>query len=637
MTKAWRTGLIALVMLLGVSAAVAVVVASPDGEPVDDVTGSPYIDPAQLTDRDDRSFYAQPWRAYLETVPAERFLAGIGIQYTLRAGADDAAAIAALADAGIKSLRYEVSWGQLGLDGQLTEGNRSRLRTILGLARQHGMSVLVLLNANHGRPTPSSSLERSVISGGEIGSRHLVLDSVEGLVPGRSGLSDLTTRAWMAEVLVTEVEPATGAVSLSKPLPVALPAAEVVEIDTLAYEPLFPVGTPEFDATAAGWTAYVDTVADEVEAAGVESYELEIWNELTFGSKFLSAANYYEAPTVPTDDRPFRSGGRGWELARLTTELLERDHPGARTIWGFSNTSFFNTPIELLPPGTDGQSYHPYHTARTIVPDDLRDADDPRRFVGGCVPSLELALPEGQAQLAIMAAQLPRLLEPSVRESTRPPGTDAFSHQMTEHGYAPGGAGERDVSAGEQQKAKAVLRAATFWLNKGIERIYLSSSWKADPLGNGLLPPDLDGELTSPALVALGRWVAAFDGVAPIAEPRSLDIEVTAIGAQPPVFPAFGDCPALPARDVFAALPFQIADGRFAVATYVMSYDLTKPQPETEFRLTVGGLDAGRAEVELYDPLLDRTIPVRSVAAGDGTLAITVPAVDYPRLLLIDG
>jgi hypothetical protein len=56
-----------------------------------------------------------------------------------------------------------------------------------------------------------------------------------------------------------------------------------------------------------------------------------------------------------------------WEIAHRTIELVKRRFPKARCIWGFSNTTFFHTPIEQLPLFTDGQSYHPALGKQTII------------------------------------------------------------------------------------------------------------------------------------------------------------------------------------------------------------------------------------------------------------------------------
>ena len=50
-------------------------------------------------------------------------------------------------------------------------------------------------------------------------------------------------------------------------------------------------------------------------------------------------------------------------FARLALKGVRKEYPKVRFVWGWSNTTFYHCPVVQLPPGTDGQSYHPYGTA----------------------------------------------------------------------------------------------------------------------------------------------------------------------------------------------------------------------------------------------------------------------------------
>ena len=53
---------------------------------------------------------------------------------------------------------------------------------------------------------------------------------------------------------------------------------------------------PEFEATLSGWLSYVGTVCKlAASVVGPGGFDLEVWNELTFGSQFLNSENYYSA------------------------------------------------------------------------------------------------------------------------------------------------------------------------------------------------------------------------------------------------------------------------------------------------------------------------------------------------------
>ena len=74
---------------------------------------------------------------------------------------------------------------------------------------------------------------------------------------------------------------------------------------TLKYRPFSVPGSPDYNATMNGWNTYVRNVAKfAAETLGTtqaadKGFDMEIWNELTFGSQFLSINNYYaKAPFV---------------------------------------------------------------------------------------------------------------------------------------------------------------------------------------------------------------------------------------------------------------------------------------------------------------------------------------------------
>jgi len=130
------------------------------------------------------------------------------------------------------------------------------------------------------------------------GSRTIQLNDVSSIVSRPHRTQQLTTYQ-AAEVLITRVDAATKTCTLSAPLPVNLANSAPVALATLKYQPLYPVGTPQFDETAAAWTRYALLLCKIVKESGITGYDLEIWNELTFGSKFLSINNYYTPPSQP--------------------------------------------------------------------------------------------------------------------------------------------------------------------------------------------------------------------------------------------------------------------------------------------------------------------------------------------------
>src|SRR5664280_1336673 len=231
-----------------------------------------------------------------------------------------------------------------------------------------------------------------------------------------------------------------------------------------------------------------------------------------------------------------------------------RDSSGITVINGLSNTSWLQVPINELPTGTDGQSYHPYKTNRNVVPGTWFQDFTPSRF--DYVPNgVVLDLPEGAAALGVMSDQL---MSPFLNTATRtathvPGGTGEFGHYMTEHGYFPGSDnhGITDGAVAMNLKTKALLRYTPFWLNKGIRKIDTFVAWNPDATGMGIMDPADPAGAPSQPLTALHNMVSRFAGAQPLASTRPLGVSVTNSGPQPVVFPAAGGHQALPYRDLY--------------------------------------------------------------------------------------
>ena len=272
----------------------------------------PYVDSSQLDcPWPKHSDYKQPWRAYLETKSAVDFLAGIGVNWA--SPGNDELAVRLLAEAGFKTFRIEIGWGSVKWDESGVH-NHDRMLKLLKMCQQYGIRPTMLLNAHQGVPCPTKFFERRLAADAPKGSRSMKLTDVKDLVIGRSGLSQLSDY-WAAEALVTAIDAKTGECQLSKPLPKDLKAESPVPMATLKYLPLHPVGTREYDETAGGWVKYASIICPLVKEAGIDDFDIEIWNELTFGTKFLTIANYDDAPQAKEPDF-LNPGGRCWELAR---------------------------------------------------------------------------------------------------------------------------------------------------------------------------------------------------------------------------------------------------------------------------------------------------------------------------------
>jgi hypothetical protein len=591
------------------------------------------------------SLYVQPAREYMETIPATTLLNGIGLNYNLPPGTDDAAAIKTLADAGVRSLRIEMNWSNMLPNGSgLNAIAIKRYGAIFTACVLNGITPLILLNANSGKPQPLVEVFRHVTVAASAGATAITLDDTTGLVEGHSGLSGLTA-GWPAAGSLFTTIGLGGVVNLSKPLPQDIPAGRTVTIDTLTNLPLFPVGTPQFEDTASAWSHFAQVATKFASDMGVGHFDVEIWNELTFGSQFLDINNYYSPPlTAPYGQTSFQPGGPAWELAARTTNAVHASYPGAKVIWGFSNTNFYQTAIADLPPGIDAQSYHPYKSQPLPIAGYLDHGDVLALHNGSWLPDVTVGPPESLMALDVKATELPgRMLAPWDR-SVKPSGTGQFLHYITEQGSEPNIAGITDTNAAEQYKAVATLRALTFWLNKGVTKIDLFSAWDNTDDGFGLFPsepaPSTFGQvpestLLSPALLAVQRMVATFAGAQALTTTRPLSLTVSAFDPQVLAFAGDSTHPALWNRDLFTFLPFQVTDHRFVISTYVMSLALTHRLPDMNFSVQVAGVNGATAQASMIDPLTGAQVPVPVLARSATSVTLGVTATDSPRMLTI--
>lgn len=594
-------------------------------------SGIRYVDPSQLELPEPYfSFVRQPWRSYLEATPAQTYLGGVGVVWNSDVPGRSAEQVAAeLSEAGFRRVRLEVPWSSLRWDEQgLTPEAGARVATILRALRAHGLRPDILLNAHQGAPGPMDVAEWRTASRSAPGSREIALQGpLTGLEPGWSEVLSLGDSAH-AGPLITHVS-SDDTVTLSRPAGREVPAGVVLQIARLKYLPLFPVGAAEFERTADGWLRYVDCVVRLTTDNYGDDFDLEIWNELSFGSDFLDINNYYSPPVIAPGPDFLHAGGAAWELARRTSAEVRRLDPAARVIWGFSNTSFFHTAVRDLPPGIHGQSYHPYGTgprcyAKLAVGRDRYNAD-------GFVPDGCAVMPEGWAHTFQQTETLMRLLNPVAR-AAHPPQMQHFEHLITEHGFSPRELGVVDRTAALRAKEKFLLRAPLFWLNKGIAGLFVYALYDPDDLGFGVLLAD--GEV-SPAMKALHRMVERLAESGPASRLRVLDATVARVGGPGSVYANDPAGQIVAQQQLVAILPFALSDRRLVVGMYVMTGTFPADLPPQAYRITLKGVPGRAAVVSYYDPLSDTAQRVGRLPGGRNEVRVALALTDTPRLLEI--
>ncbi len=568
----------------------------------------------------------QPWQAYAETLPARAFLDGLGVHWGPEIDDPDADRVAAaLAAAGFRRVRLEIPWSAVAPGSTAFRPDfEAHFTAVLRALAAHALRPLILLNAHHGAPCPMREWRTTVSSDADLGERRLAIPTADAaaVVPGRTVVLSLN-QAVIPGPLVLGLD--RGLLRLSKPLDRALPRGTEIRLGTLDFAPLHSPGTAELRDAIDGWVRYLDLVDRLVTREyGSGSYDVELWNELTFGSAFLDVRSYYDVHVVTDPPDLLSAGGAVRQLAEATARFFSERRPQAHLLWGFSSTSFFRTPIRDVPAGFAGQTYHPYRTERFCYPDAASAPED--RSSDDYAPRYCAAMPEGTFQTFVQTESLIRLLEPRARSAGRP----GFEHVISEHGFLPASLDIHDGATALRARAKFLLRAPLFWIAKGASALFVFEAH--DDAGWGILANH--GAPTA-ATAALRRLVDAFGPIEPVPSPRPLRFRVRASRPLPNVFDGPSAKDALALADLAVVLPFQAAPHRFVVALYVMTRDFPADMPAAPFEVAIGGISAARA-IRFYDPLLGEEVRARSTGVRGGTLTLSLPLTDSPRLLVID-
>lgn len=611
------------------------------------------------------SHWVQPWRAYLETVPATTFLNGTGVNLNTSVNPD--LLMQMLASHGIHHARIEIGWGNVNYDDETKLNNAEGLRASLTAALAHGIRPLILLNSHQGVPCPVQMFNRTLAADVRKGDTTAQLTDTTGLKIGYSGLSQLTTY-WAAEALITAIDGKT--ITLSKPLPKDIKAGTAVPMATLKYRPFSPPDSADYRATVAGWQNYVGNVARFV--SGVlgtkgkpdEGFDMEIWNELTFGDEYLYINHYYATPPYKYEETKIFSG-----LVAATTSYVDTHPDDFRGVLfgdGFANTipwpASSNEPARIA-----AIDKHPYAGRKTFPKDQPEkgiNAVDAQLAVDhtGFVPAYTEVFPEYFA-CGIQTETMTRNLAPFTNTlyNTKIGRNDRVvdgvvlpvSVWITEVNEGP--VEDNPTITAERAlalKAKSTARYFCFYLNKGVTQMELYGADGGDKdlgivqdnflnlLKTAKTYPADDRPYTSPALAVTAHIAAkmrvGLDPTLKITRPlQVLSISDTHdhaqfVGDGTPAHPNLYD------RDVLAILPFQANAHRFVIPYYVMTRDFTKDLAPEQFRVKLGGIHGRGAHVTCYDPIRDRAIPLTIHSRDNNTLDVELTATDYPYLLVVE-
>ncbi len=409
----WRVAVVVAGTLSGVAAiASRVPVEDPrtgqwDGKTLAATLAGPYVDPLQAqVPFGRRSFYLTPWRSYMDTWTGTRLTESIGINFNVDAREAEPTA-QMLEECGIKSARIEIGWGSFQYDKPelLKPEAVERWTTILTALKKHHIRPLILLNGNSGAPCPLKTISLELKQPAAKGDTTVVFKSSDGIILRKTGFKGQAYQT--AYPLIVSVDQGSGKCKLSAPLKSAIPAGNVI-LDTLKYEPFagktFANGTdnPASAETVAGWMSYVKSICQFARdicadpAAGEMGFDLEVWNEYTFGSEFLSADNYYSPAIKYKDPVSYTSRGltvTGTEaILPMTVDYANAEENaliGVGVINGFSNQRPWDNGAESWP-GLRGFSRH-YYT--DLQPENVLRTPDPEPKIG---PLSALGQPDGK-------------------------------------------------------------------------------------------------------------------------------------------------------------------------------------------------------------------------------------------------
>ena len=311
------------------------------------------------------SYYNHPWRSYMDTWPASRYSDLPGGNFNVNLKYADAVA-QVMEESGMKSARIEVGWGNMGWNDDLRADTKANLVSLLGILKRHQIRPLMLLNAHHGLPCPEKDVRVELAIAADKGARTVQLkDPAASLRLGYTGFSSQGDYVACFPVL-TSLDPDRTA-HLSAPLRTAIKAGPIT-LQELKYQPFQGLKRKDGAPTSAaetfdGWLKYAAAIGRTVrDALGTEGqpdagFDIEVWNEQTFGSNFLDINNYYSPkleftspfvyqktrerlPTFRPDARTAFKQEGAYAILPMTIDYFNdraNGFPGVRVISGFAN------------------------------------------------------------------------------------------------------------------------------------------------------------------------------------------------------------------------------------------------------------------------------------------------------------
>ena len=272
---------------------------------------------------------------------------------------------------------------------------------------------------------------------------------------------------------------------------------------------------------------------------GNDDFDVEVWNEMSFGSNFLDISKYY-------DPVPALLQGTG----SVTDQLLARtvqwirepanDLPDVGIGDGFANESPFVSGANL-PLGLTAIDKHPYPPGFKQFPQDalqsvyVQNGIRPVNALGqpdgvdvfgtwadSFRPTYDAFFPEYYLS-GIQTEYMERILSPITTtlngtpygRNVMPPGaTTRLQDWITEMNIDPADGGLTNIADKEHLQAKAALRTLSAYVNKGVSALYFYAVSNGDWT---MVDPTQPGG--GPTMTAIQRFTQAFAGPDTITTP----------------------------------------------------------------------------------------------------------------------
>ncbi len=626
-----------------------------------------YTDSSYLPAFGSHSHWLQPWRTYLETVPAAVYVDGAGIVLNDVESCNKDLILQMLSTHGISRTRIEVGWNNVSYTDQTQLNNLASLQSKLLACQKWKVRPVILLNSNDGFPCPAQTFNRTVTVTAAAGNTQLTLDSVSGLVVRKSGY---TFGGHMAYGLVTAINGNT--VTLSQGIPAQINANTSIPMATLLYQPFSdPVNdAANYNATINGWKTYAQTVATVCAQilgttnAADKGFDFEIWNELTFGSHFLYINDYYNPDLYPYNGA-YTSSSIYASLVQATAALADANptlFSGVTLTDGFANT--IPWPASSTEPArVDALSHHPYPPTKTYPANESSgnriNALGQNEGSTGYAPSYTACFPEYfgtclQTETSVRdMAPFNNTVQGTVH-GRYSRDSDPCPLWITEINLAPNEVGITAPTQALALKAKIASRILTFFLGKGTDMVTLYDAGGGDlsygliqdnfvqyAAGNSVYPVN-DASYVSPALAATSQIAAklkaGLDRSLARVNTRSLQVSAISDAHNHAQFTGDGTSahPNLYDREVLTILPFQVNASRFVLPYYVMTRDIRQALTPETFSVTLDGIKSIGTTATAFDPINKTSVPVTLTSGGATTLNFNLSASDYPYLLILD-